>query len=297
MVKFKVGDKVRILHARGIEACVAKDGDVLKVVALDSVGIPRLLDVDGDVLAMHDYELRHIELVSASQSETQRITTLENEIKALTSRITALEKTKPQAVTIESHTFTTAQGTDVKKIAESLAKLIKPQTPNQRRKAVIERAKAFVEDVEKGALDPDDRNDDLGNGNRLYEVHTTKPEYHVNKEKRVVTVLIKGANYGKVMGRAIARCSPDDVFNVHIGKAIALAKAYGLEVPREFTHAPQPEPAIGQRIEAKRGPFSNGERTVYGVEGTKVYTQEKRRGWFTKDATQVIDDSEAQYDE
>lgn len=40
-------------------------------------------------------------------------------------------------------------------------------------------------------------------------------------------------------GRGIAKCNPNDVFNEHIGKAIALGRALGLDVS-EFEQAVQP---------------------------------------------------------
>jgi len=64
-------------------------------------------------------------------------------------------------------------------------------------------------------------------------------EFIVNKNKRVVAVLLKSRS-GKVIDRGIAKCAPDDCFNVHIGKAIALRRALGLEVPSEYYNAPQP---------------------------------------------------------
>ena len=41
--------------------------------------------------------------------------------------------------------------------------------------------------------------------------------------------------------RGISKCQPDDVFNVHIGKAIALARVMGDHVPDYFLKSPLPE--------------------------------------------------------
>lgn len=64
MTKFKVGDKVRILNAKAIEACEAKDGDILPVTFVGSFGEINLLDVDNDELVMFNRELRYIEKVT-----------------------------------------------------------------------------------------------------------------------------------------------------------------------------------------------------------------------------------------
>jgi hypothetical protein len=73
--------------------------------------------------------------------------------------------------------------------------------------------------------------------------------YVVNAEKRTVVALwftngvkAEGKHEGKhvLINRGIAKCDPSDCFNVHIGKAIALRRALGLEVPTEYYNAPQP---------------------------------------------------------
>jgi hypothetical protein len=65
-------------------------------------------------------------------------------------------------------------------------------------------------------------------------------EYVVNRERNTVVALLRGYNSSEVMLRGIAKCGPSDCFNVHIGKAIALRRALGLEVPSEYLNAPQP---------------------------------------------------------
>jgi len=62
----------------------------------------------------------------------------------------------------------------------------------------------------------------------------------VNREKRTVVALIKDEYTGRVYARGIAKAAPEDCFNEHIGKAIALHRALGLEVPDEYLNAPQP---------------------------------------------------------
>lgn len=72
---------------------------------------------------------------------------------------------------------------------------------------------------------------------------TTDPDrvdFFVNADKRTVVakLYLKTNGFGNVVkayatqGRA--KCAPCDVFNEHIGKAIALRRALGLEVPVEY---------------------------------------------------------------
>lgn len=68
-------------------------------------------------------------------------------------------------------------------------------------------------------------------------------DFIVNKTKRTVVCLMRRRRYdgkGEVLSKGIAKCNPSDCFNVHIGKAIALRRALGLEVPAEYYNAPQP---------------------------------------------------------
>lgn len=88
------------------------------------------------------------------------------------------------------------------------------------RAAVIEKARADVAELERG----------------MY----SRVEFHVNRDKRVVTAVIKRRSSGTVRARGIAKAAPDDVFHAEIGKAIALRRALGLTVPSEYTDAPKP---------------------------------------------------------
>ncbi|WP_145956751.1 hypothetical protein [Bacillus velezensis] len=65
-------------------------------------------------------------------------------------------------------------------------------------------------------------------------------DFIVNRNKRTVVALIKGEYTSEVFARGIAKAAPDDCFNVHIGKAVALRRALGLAVPDEYLNAPQP---------------------------------------------------------
>ncbi|MCM3365975.1 hypothetical protein HKK70_08975 [Bacillus safensis] len=75
-------------------------------------------------------------------------------------------------------------------------------------------------------------------------------EFIVNSAKRAVVYLRKVAGRTSAGLRGIAKCSPNDCFNAHIGKAIALRRALRLEVPTEYLNVPQPtEIRVGDYVE------------------------------------------------
>lgn len=86
--------------------------------------------------------------------------------------------------------------------------------------------------------------DDVPVAGEPYMVATFVPDedrvrYIVNRDKRTVVALLELKLKGTVWGRGIAKCAPDDDFDVNIGKAIALRRALGLPVPDEYLNAPQ----------------------------------------------------------
>lgn len=111
----------------------------------------------------------------------------------------------------------------------------KPLTPNQQRAAIIEKAKKFVEKV--SSRQSSWAVNEIGN--ETYQQKCTVNEFIINNEKRTIVVLVKGEDSGKIFEKGIAKCNPSDVFNEHIGKAIALGRALKLDVS-EFEQAVQP---------------------------------------------------------
>lgn len=105
--------------------------------------------------------------------------------------------------------------------AERLWKLEK--TAQERRDEIVEQAKA---DVER-----------LRTNNRLWR--TFDITFDINRESRTVEAVAKKPN-SRTAFYGTAICAPDDCFNIHIGEAIALHRALGLEVPDEYLNAPQP---------------------------------------------------------
>ncbi len=110
------------------------------------------------------------------------------------------------------------------------------KTEQHRRDEIVEQAKADIEDL-KFRMISDTINDE---GSSIFRRRTTVVDFVVNKEKRTIVAIIEGAHYFEIFAKGIAKCSPEDCFNVHIGKAIALRRALGLGVPVEYINTPQP---------------------------------------------------------
>ena len=114
------------------------------------------------------------------------------------------------------------------------------KSANELRAEVIQRAKEFVEEKDGYGLiwlklD--------GKPRRVVDIN-----FVVNDKKRTVVALLKDFLTRKVNSKGIAKCNPDDVFNEHIGKAIALGRALGEDVS-EFENAVQPtEPVVGHVV-------------------------------------------------
>lgn len=103
-------------------------------------------------------------------------------------------------------------------------RLWKPEkTAQERRDEIVEQAKA---DVER-----------LRTNNRLWWAFDIT--FNINRESRTVEAVAKKPN-SRTAFYGTAICAPDDCFNIHIGEAIALHRALGLEVPDEYLNAPQP---------------------------------------------------------
>lgn len=76
-------------------------------------------------------------------------------------------------------------------------------------------------------------------GYASYIPNLDKVEFIVNRKNRKVTALIRDSD-GRVFAKGVAKCAPDDCFNSHIGRAIALRRALGLGVPFYFLNTPHP---------------------------------------------------------
>ena len=316
MTKFNVGDKVRFIEKFG-EYSKGDEVTIKSVIATDHVKFEGEHGV-GDVYT------RRLELVKTSKN--QRITALENEVAELKLIVHELrgKKSIEPSITNPVEDIIEFEGNQYRKvdreaqegdvaifygsehpqitddkvyiiyqnhkegylyhIADSGTDYIldgeyvggyyvyeliesKPLRPNQQRAEIIEKAKKFVDEKGEGF------------------------DYSINDDKRILAFNIRTEKV------AFAKCSPNDVFNEHIGKAISLGRALNLDVS-EFEQAVQPTFAKGQLIEGttKEQPSANlGVRTCYGAEGDNVYTNASLYGWYHAPNTKIINDTKAIY--
>jgi hypothetical protein len=162
------------------------------------------------------------------------------------------------------------------KITETLTKITRKVPKQMTRDAVIERAKVDVAELKVTHYPT------LQKYYVAYNL-SWRPEcdadYIVNGDKRTVVCLLRKRRFdgkGVVQSKGIARCAPDDVFNVHIGRAIALRRALGLAVPAEYTNAPQPtEVRVGDIV---AGGKSNG---FYSPDKRFTLTRDNGNGSFS----------------
>lgn len=117
-------------------------------------------------------------------------------------------------------------------------------TPNEQRSLLIKQAKEFVEGLFNTHWKY--KNEKVINK----DSHLYSCEFVINREKRTVVSLLRLFGRTKTLYKGIAKCAPDDVFNEHIGQAIALARALEIEVPEVFLKAVQPdEIVVGQVVQ------------------------------------------------
>ncbi|WP_024427693.1 hypothetical protein [Bacillus safensis] len=177
------------------------------------------------------------------------------------------------------------------KLGYDQGRLEAPKSDQQKRDEIVAQAK---EDVET-----------LKMRNRLSKAFNI--EIVVNSESRSVEATAKVPNSRKSF-YGIAKCAPDDCFNVHIGKAIALRRALGLEVPSEYLNVPQPtEVRVGDVVEyttyrGRKSTFKverveNGKAYKDTVSGTYVRLNAGRYHGYPATDTKTIDDSRAGEDE
>jgi hypothetical protein len=167
------------------------------------------------------------------------IETLQAEIQALKERVTALEQIEKKRMYEEA--YNDYLNGDLDEIIENAVKEARQLT----RDDIIETAKRDVAELERRMEN--------------YEIRSFSmyAQYFINREKRTVVALVRqSTNFpplkDRPVSRGIAKCHPDDCFNANIGRAIALRRALGLEVPDEYLNAPQPtEVRVGDYCEIK----------------------------------------------
>jgi len=163
-----------------------------------------------------------------------------------------------------------------------------PQSNNQKRAAIIEKAKRFVEECKNFTGGVTKR--------KGYRYSSTgyivcDSEFVVNREKNAVVALLKRQMHGSLVVKGIAKCHPHDVFNEHIGKAIALGRALGLDVS-EFEQAVQPdEVVVGMLVRVTGNTLDT--RIISNVEKIDIKTNTLE--YAQRNGATILNDSQAKY--
>ncbi|QHZ58618.1 hypothetical protein M655_024940 [Brevibacillus sp. NSP2.1] len=218
----------------------------------------------------------------------------------------------PIKITIPAIRVTVASMDDaVQAIADAvkaeLAKRVeqtKPKSAQQLRDEIVERAKRDVTELERSWIASWQSAKRVSFWPKACAEKGITPvhyvEYVVNRKKRTVVALVRRIRGNEVVYRGIAKCAPGDVFNSHIGRAIALRRALELEVPTEYTNAPQPtEVRVGDVVQVTEPGLVTGATMIvtkfepkfdlYG-EG-KAFRHTYDSGWLGVEQVKIIDDS------
>jgi len=179
----------------------------------------------------------------------------------------------------------------------SPAKTVLPQDKPSTRDEIVAQARRDVAELSTTAINIDVIPTLDGDVEAFFPGETDYVDFVVNRDKRTVVALIRYIGENDVWAKGIAKAAPGDVFNSHIGRAIALRRALGLAVPTEYTNAPQPtEPRVGDVVVNRNTPqyqtvvtgfYDNGDVRV------DIYTDDDDDDvvGYEREAVVIIDDS------
>lgn len=248
MRKFQVGDKVRILDVSKI-LCGREhyfDGMETEVVDLFINEFPKLRNkqgVTGVTIAEWEYEAIHL------ITEKERISALEKEVAELKKVVEEIQLHNPKQVDLPQWSEPVVSTTSLREtlldmagkvLDRQLRESVLPQSNNQKRAAIIKKAKQFVEKHTRPNSIVTEWKEH--GGIRIDTEGFVGIPFFTVKE-RTVTIVLKGVESGRILRKTVACCHPHDCFNEHIGKAIALGRALGLDVS-EFEQAVQPDEVV-----------------------------------------------------
>ncbi|MEK4360843.1 hypothetical protein NYE48_27940 [Paenibacillus sp. FSL M7-1455] len=253
-----VGERVIITNAE--LGYGYKQGGVYVIMALDCDD--PCIWPDGTYMSeiyLEQQEYRVLEPVETAAtpqlSELPASDQIAENIAALAARVSGLEAKVAEMMRPVNERVNPAElsmsKSEVEAAIEVFSQPIPPQkTAQQIRDEIVERAKADV----KTLLDtqsPIGHDIEALDGAYInYHPHNHRVEFVVNRDKRTVVALVWHRRTDKLRLRGIAKCAPGDVFNAHIGRAIALRRALGLEVPAEYLSVPNPEEVrVGDVVE------------------------------------------------
>ncbi|MCM3205642.1 hypothetical protein [Paenibacillus illinoisensis] len=296
--KATVGERVIVVSMRGPNSTNGryyKTGDIAKVVHVNLGGSGKVV---ADLTENAEYygggtwnidliDYRVLEPLTSAEpapllSDKPAPDQAAELIAKLTTRVATLEKRVAALETPKSRPATDEE------VADVIAKLSRAKYPQEIRDDIVKRAKEDVSDLRKfkGTKIPNDsvkfwpRVD-----NPMFYSPMHMVEYVVNRDKRTVVAIIRCTIDGHIT-RGIAKCAPGDVFNSHIGRAIALRRALGLEVPAEYFEAPNPtEVRVGDVVEGTSHSGAIGPVLEIGHDGEEnfvIYRNDTNPSCFSR---------------
>ncbi|QAT67154.1 hypothetical protein EQZ20_21240 [Bacillus glycinifermentans] len=170
-----------------------------------------------------------------------------------------------------------------------LAQALVGKGAQERRDEIVEQAKADIENLKYRTF--------YGELRYLYRSIVCNVEFVINKKKRTVVALLKSVGRGSVKSKGIAKAAPSDCFNVHIGKAIALHRALGIEVPDEYLNAPQPTEVRVGDVVAYRGVYKTIDYATVVADGEPTGGGRAALTSIAVKHAKIIDDSRTEVDE
>lgn len=239
--KAAVGERVIATEHCTINPDNYRPGSVFTALDSDFFGVD-ITDLNGEPNAIPESHYRVLEPVVSAESTLLSDRPTESPVAAnIASLALRLTQAEAKIAALES---VIAE----RKVASGPVETTQPtlvKSAQQIRDEIVERAKADVLDMRKfsGTKIP---NDCIAFWPETKLPHAYIPMhtvwFEVNRAKRTVVAIIRCDDDGLIT-RGISKCAPGETFNSHIGRAIALRRALGLEVPAEYLNAPQPEEA------------------------------------------------------
>ncbi|MGD1416528.1 hypothetical protein [Bacillus stercoris] len=243
--KAKNGEMILITNKKG-DSTLYKNGDILTVTHYGVIA-NTVKEVHNELIVHNEYETVVYMEKSKEESETNpllhkvfhkaHLKNMDNkELRNLV--IDIFDEISTRAYEISARAY--GEGYQQGRFDQEIEQDEKPKTKTdqERRDEIIEQARRDVEDLINHGMP--DAEVDPSKGNNTYQEKIYTVEFLSDSDKRKVTALVKRERdkHPRHVGRA--KALPEDCFNVHIGKAIALRRALGLEVPEEYLNTPQP---------------------------------------------------------
>lgn len=233
--KAEVGERILITED-GFSLGYYKSGDVFTVSSTTDKGVTGENDC---FILHHEYEV-----IIGEQSPTPNLYEMNYD------ELVALVEDAMKALRTRSYKNGYDQGRFDAEIEAAHGTYEK--SDQQKRDEVVEKAKEDVRELLNSAYGYDH-------------------EFIVNSAKRAVVYLRKVVGRTSIGLRGIAKCAPNDCFNAHIGKAIALRRALRLPMPVVYLNVPQPtEVRVGDVVRGRTAfSMDTYEETVRKIAGGK----------------------------